>query len=83
MNVDKVHKTRPNNRESCTVIKHVNGDGASIPPRVIFNSIEIQGTWAENNVRNSVVFTTAGLSYTNDWTGYEWIPLFDRASKRY
>ncbi len=55
MNVDKVHKTCPNNRES-TVIKHVNGDGASIPPWVIFNSIEIQGTWAENNVRNSVVF---------------------------
>ena len=56
MNVDKGHKTCPNNREPCTVIKHVNGDGASISPRVIFNSIEIQGTWAENDVRNSVVF---------------------------
>lgn len=65
------------------VIEYVNGDGANIPPWVIFNSIGIQGTWAENDVRNSVVFTTAELSYTNDWTGYGWVPLFDRASKRY
>lgn len=83
MNVDKVIRPAPTTVNPARYLKHVNGDGASIPPRVIFNSIEIQGTWAENNVRNSVVFTTAELSYTNYWTGYEWIPLFDRASKRH
>ena len=57
----QVRKTRRNNRESFTVIKYVDGDGADIPPWVIFNSIEIQGTSAENDVSGSVVFTTAEL----------------------
>ena len=70
----------PDNRESLTAIECINGAGGSIPSFLILSGLIIQGSWAENNLNDRVMLSTAETGYSNNRLSIEWLKYFDKHS---
>ena len=78
----KVFSKDPDNRESLTAIECINGAGGSIPSFLILSGLMIQGSWAENDLNDGVMLSTAETGYSNDWLSIEWLKHFDKHSSK-
>ena len=78
----KVFSKDPDNLESLTAIECINGAGGSIPSFLILSRLIIQGSWAENDLNDGVILSTAETGYSNDWLSIEWLKYFDKYSSK-
>ncbi len=57
----------PDNREFCTAIECINGEGKNIPLIIVLTGINLLIPHFHNDIEDDVLFTTSETGYSNDW----------------
>ena len=70
------------NRDYCTSVEAISGDGIVIDPLVIIKGVNLLEKWfSHTDVPDNYLLGTSDSGYTNDMLSIDWIKHFDRCTR--